>query len=75
MSDEKMQVTFHLVGGQSLTFLMELQDGATLTQDDISGFAEQLKDTTRMHLSQGRDWAFAIPDMKNVAMVEVKPAA
>lgn len=66
-----IEVRFHLVGGQSVTFHMPLEEGKVVTPDVLQETAKQWRDSTNLWMSQNAEWAFVISDMKNVAMIEI----
>lgn len=75
MSAKAIHVVFHLVGGQTITKLMESEDGSSFEAEDFKDFAETWTQAKNLWLSNKAKWALSVPDMKNVAMVEFLPAS
>ncbi|SFM82208.1 hypothetical protein [Methylobacterium pseudosasicola] len=73
MSESKeIEVRFYLVGGQTVSVPMELEDGTVLTQEALHGFIKDWKKIGQFSYATTA-FAIAIPDMENVAMIEARP--
>jgi hypothetical protein len=74
MAITALEVRFHLVGGQTVTFLMPAKEGETFNAEDMKETAKDFINKESLWLSYDEGWAFAVPSMANVAMIEVLPA-
>lgn len=74
MSNESVEITFYLIGGQTVTVYINLKEGATLDKESIRELVKWRELSDMFLIEENNKWGLTVPDMKNVAMVMFKPS-